>query len=124
MAMLPGVSGKMYKGVKRESNSVWQNSGYGLYMTSQICRNGGDFLIVSNGACLLLSADSKEDLNVNYKGTSLRLRINTTKVENYSGMLSKFRREGAAVAKELSGFYAIEPSVASTMLMRDFQGAC
>jgi hypothetical protein len=123
MAMLPGVSGKMYKGVKRQSNNVWQNSGYGLYMTSRICRNGGDFFIVSNDACLLLSSDSKEDLKVNSKGTSLRLRIDTTKIENYSGMLSKFRREGAAVAKELSGFDAIEPSVASTMLMRDFQSA-
>jgi hypothetical protein len=123
MAMLPGISGKMYKGIKRQPHNVWQNSGYGLYMTSRICRNGGDFLIASNDACLFLSADSKEDMEVNSKGVSLRLRIDTTKIENYANMLAKFRREGAAVARELSGLDAIEPSVASTMLMRDFQRA-
>ena len=43
LALLPGVSGKMYKGVKKRRNDEWQNSGFGLYMTSRICRNGGDF---------------------------------------------------------------------------------
>jgi hypothetical protein len=121
MAMLPGISGKMYKGVRRRPNDVWQNSGYGLYMTSRICRNGGDFFIASNDAGLLLSSEAKADMVVNSKGTALRLRIDTTKLASYSSMLSRYRREGALVARELAGLDAIEPSIASTMLMRDFR---
>lgn len=36
-------------------------------------------------------------------------------------MLAKYRDEGYEAAKEFSGKDAIEPSIASTMLARDFQ---
>lgn len=43
-ALMPGVSGNPQAGRGQE---VWQNSGYGLYMTNRICRNGGRFMICS-----------------------------------------------------------------------------
>ena len=63
----------------------------------------------------------KKDIECNYKGTALRLRIDTSKITKYSSMLSKYRQEGSALAKEYAGEDAIEPSVASTRLARDFQ---
>ncbi len=122
LALLPGVSGKMYKGVKRRKNDEWQNSGFGLYMTSRICRNGGDFFIASNDRSVFLDSRSKKDLECRYKGVALRLRINTSNISTYSDMLARYRDEGFAAAKKFSGQDAIEPSVASTMLARDFQG--
>lgn len=80
LAMLPGVSGKMYKGVKKRKHDEWQNSGFGLYMTSRICRNGGDFFIVSNDKSIFLDHTSKKDLECKYKGTALRLRIDTSNI--------------------------------------------
>lgn len=121
LALLPGVSGKMYKGVKKRKNDEWQNSGFGLYMTSRICRNGGDFFVVSNDKSVFLDHNSKQDLECKYQGVALRLRINTARISNYSDMLAKYREEGFAAAKKFSGQDAIEPSVASTMLARDFQ---
>lgn len=121
LALLPGVSGKMYKGVKKRKNDEWQNSGFGLYMTSRICRNGGDFFIVSNDKSLFLDGKSKQNFECKYKGVALRLRINTSKIFTYSDMLSRYREEGYAAAKRFSGKDAIEPSIASTMLARDFQ---
>ena len=121
MSLLPGVSGKMYKGVKKRMNDDWQNSGFGLYMTSRICRNGGSFFVASNDRSILLNHAGKKDMECNYKGTALRMRINTKRITNYSEMLDKFRKEGYAAAKKFGGADAIEPSVASTMLARDFQ---
>jgi hypothetical protein len=121
LALLPGVSGKMYKGVKRRQYDDWQNSGFGLYMTSRICRNGGSFFIVSNDRSILLNGSSKEDMECNYHGTALRLRIDTSKITTYSDMLTKYKEEGYEAAKTLSGDDAIEPSVASTMLARYFK---
>lgn len=121
LAMLPGVSGKMYKGVKKRKNDEWQNSGFGLYMTSRICRNGGDFFIASNNKSIFLDSKSKSDLECKYKGTALRLRIDTSNIYSYSEMLARYRNEGYISAKKFSGKDAIEPSIASTMLARDFQ---
>ncbi|WP_159570407.1 hypothetical protein [Sulfurimonas sp. CVO] len=33
MALLPGISGKMYKGVKERKHDEWQNSGFGYNAT-------------------------------------------------------------------------------------------
>ena len=121
LAMLPGVSGKMYKGVKKRKHDEWQNSGFGLYMTSRICRNGGDFFIASNDKSIFLDRTSKNDIECKYKGTALRLRIDTSKIFSYSEMLAQYRTEGYEAAKKFSGEDAIEPSIASTMLARDFQ---
>ncbi|WP_197465359.1 hypothetical protein [Marinomonas sp. TW1] len=121
LAMLPGVSGKMYKGVKKRRHDEWQNSGFGLYMTSRICRNGGDFFIASNDKSIFLDRTSKNDIECKYKGTALRLRIDTSKIFSYSEMLAQYRTEGYDAAKKFSGKDAIEPSIASTMLARDFQ---
>lgn len=121
LAMLPGVSGKMYKGVKKRRDDEWQNSGFGLYMTSRICRNGGDFFIVSNDKSIFLDGKSKQDIECKYKGTALRLRIDTSRIYTYSDMLAQYRKEGFETAKNFAGKDAIEPSIASTMLARDFK---
>lgn len=121
LALFPGISGKMYKGVKERKHDEWQNSGFGLYMTNRICRNGGDFFICSNESSVLLSSGQKEDISCTYKGTALRLRIDTNSITTYKDMLARFRTEGYETAKQFAGEDAIKPSIASTMLARDFQ---
>lgn len=121
LAMLPGVSGKMYKGVKKRRDDEWQNSGFGLYMISRICRNGGDFFIVSNDKGIFLDGKSKQDIACKYKGTALRLCIDTSRISSYNDMLAQYRNEGFAAAKIFAGEDAVEPSIASTMLAKDFK---
>ncbi len=121
LALLPGVSGKMYKGVKKRENDHWQNSGFGLYMTSRICRNGGNFFIASNDKSLYLTSEQKEDKECNYHGTALRLRIDTRSITTYKEMLDTYRTEGYESAKRFTKNNALEASVASTMLTRDFK---
>ncbi|WP_092949868.1 hypothetical protein [Roseateles sp. YR242] len=37
----------------------WANSGFGLYMTNRICRNGGNFFIASGATSMLLTRGGK-----------------------------------------------------------------
>lgn len=120
MSLMPSISGKMFKGIKQNKNNPWQNSGYGLYMTNRICRHGSDFFIVSNDSGLLFNDNSKTDYTCTYKGTALRLRINTNNLQKCSDMLKKFREEGKIIANRYNDDDLIEPSIASTMLTRDF----
>jgi hypothetical protein len=121
LALLPGISGKMYKGVRRNRNDVWQNSGFGLYMTNRICRNGGSFFLCSGESGIILSEQGKEDIKTGFPGTALRLVIDTQKLGNLSASLEQYRREGFEFAKRYKDG-PIEPSIASTMLFKDFDG--
>lgn len=121
LALMPAISGKMYKGVKKRANDAWQNSGFGLYMTNRIARNGGSFLLCSGNYGLLLNEKGKTDININHKGTALRMVIDTSRIGSLSSSLSQYRKEGYRIAQEHAGSNAIEPSKASTMLFRDFK---
>ncbi|MFM9891374.1 hypothetical protein [Achromobacter xylosoxidans] len=120
LALMPAVSGKMFQGVKRQSNNVWQNSGFGLYMTNRLCRNGGSFFICSGQSGILLNGAGKKDLETSFSGTALRLVLNTTTIGNLATSLERYKREGYAISTKHNPKNTIEPSVASTMLSRDF----
>lgn len=121
LALMPAVSGKMYKGVRKNSGDIWQNSGFGLYMTNRICRNGGSFFLCSGESGLLLSERGKKDVTTSFAGTALRLAINTRKLGDLSSSLMQYRNEGYELVGKYDKSHPIEPSIASTMLFRDFQ---
>jgi hypothetical protein len=87
----PGVSGKIYAGQKRKPKGDWANSGYGLYMTSNICKNGGSFFVASGKSGIYLSGLNKKSLNVNIDGTALNLTINLEQSENLKKILEELR---------------------------------
>lgn len=117
-ALMPGISGNPMAGKGR---SQWDNSGYGLYMTNRICRNGGHFLICSGGHGIKLSLAGKENFETAFHGTAIRLFIDTRNLSNLRGQLAQFAAEGRAAAKELAGANDSRASTASQMLRRDFQ---
>lgn len=121
LALMPSISGKMYKGVTKNKKNIWQNSGFGLYMTNRICRNGGSFFICSGESGLLLQKGSKKDIPTNFKGTAIRMVINTQSVTQLSKSLEKYRDVGYRMARAISDNGSlVEASVASMMLSKDF----
>ena len=120
-SLLPGISGKMYKGKKVQPHNHWQNAGFGLYMTSRLCRNSGSFFICSGDAGILLIGKTKTLYNTNFSGTVLRLTLNTQSIDYLSTSLAKFSREGQEFAKMLKGVGNISASAASLMLTEDFK---
>jgi hypothetical protein len=115
------VSGKFFKGVKRQSGNVWQNSGFGLYMTNRLCRHGGSFFICSGNSGLLLNSSGKVDYETSYQGTALRMVMVLNNMKDLNAKLEQFRKEGYEVASKYSQGVPIEASVASMMLSRDFK---
>ncbi len=114
-ALLPSVSGKAFKDSPFKQGENWANSGYGLYLTSRFCREGGEFLIISNSQALKIDG-KKESFETTYHGTAIRLRIKPSSIHKPATMLKLFNKEGYELAKEIQGSHAIAPSRASSII--------
>ncbi|WP_171237656.1 hypothetical protein [Ruegeria sp. HKCCA5763] len=117
-ALMPGISGNPFAGM---GNDYWQNSGYGLYMTNRICRNGGSFFICSGNSGVRLTSTRKQDIECDVTGTSVRLFLNTNYLADLAEQLQRFRDEGEEAANKFDGTSTGFASSASTMLSRDFE---
>ena len=117
MALMPGISGNPRAG---RGNDQWNNSGYGLYMTSRICRNGGSFLLCSGGGGIELDQDGKRNFETYLEGTAIRLSINTANLSTLKDRLRQFAEQGREAAAKIKGANINVASTASQMLTRDF----
>ncbi len=120
-ALMPAVSGKAFKGARKQ-HGPWANSGFGLYMTSRICRNGGNFFIASGGYGMLLTKakEGKSYFPCSYEGTAVRLVIRTDQITSLADSLRQYRDEGFEIQKKYRELVQINPSAASLMLSEDF----
>ncbi|MFC4729201.1 hypothetical protein [Coralloluteibacterium thermophilus] len=120
-ALMPAVSGRAFKGARKQ-RGPWANSGFGLYMTSRICRNGGNFFIASGdyGMLLTKAKDGKSYFPCSYGGTAVRLVIRTDQITSLADSLRRYRDEGFSFQKNYRELVQINPSAASLMLSEDF----
>ena len=121
LALMPGISGKMFKGKKRNPYDAWQNSGYGLYAVSRLCGFGGKFLICSGDTALSLKPTGKEYHPLAFPGTALRMNLSSKDIKHLQAVLAKIMKDGDAIAKEILGDENIQASAASRMLSREFE---
>ncbi len=119
LALMPGISGKMFKGIKRDPYDGWQNSGFGLFAVSRLCGHGGKFTICSGDTALALKPDKKEYHPSMFQGTALRIMLSTAEIRNAKSMLAKIMEEGDKQARELRNTEA-HASAASKMLSSEF----
>lgn len=115
-SLLPGVSCRSFSGNRIKTHDVWGNSGFGLYMTSRLCGNGGSFFISSGMEALLLEDECKTNMRFNHSGTILRLIIDTSKINPLSCSLDMYKKEGEQIAKSLGIGANITASKASSMV--------
>lgn len=120
LALMPGVSGKADVVKKLRQKDQWTNSGYGLYMTSRLCREGGSFLVGSRESKVLLSGELKQDGGWGFRGTAVRMIIRTDKIEALNPRLAQYRKQASRFIQKNSKIQVLSPSVASTALARDF----
>lgn len=122
-ALMPGISGKTYKGVKLRHEDHWQNSGYGLYMNYRLCNEGGSFFICSGSRGLLRRKDNDKNqyYPTNFQGTALRLRMNTQRLRDVKNLLKQFSAEGEAHALKFGMGAIPTASTMSKMLRENFQ---
>ena len=119
-SLLPGISGVAFKGGPQMRKDAWANSGYGLFMTSQLCARGGGFMICSGERGLLLEDGTETTFDVGFEGTALRLEIYIPEVRGLSEALEDLRKRGGTIAGELRQTANLTASMSSRMLSRDF----
>lgn len=120
LALMPGVSRKGVLPESRAAHDPWANSGFGLYMTSRLCGEGGSFVLLSGSAAVELTHSVKHLHNAALPGTALQLELDLGKTEGLSSRLARFRDEGTAAARSFFKCDQISASLASTMLSRNF----
>jgi hypothetical protein len=119
LALMPGISGKMFKGIKKDPYDGWQNSGYGLFAVSRLCGHGGKFTICSGDTALALKPDKKEYHQSVHQGTALRIILAAAEIKNAKSTLARIMEEGNKQAHEL-GIADAQASAASKMLSSEF----
>lgn len=117
MALLPGISGKSFEGARIEKKTEWTNSGFGLFMTSQICRRGGEFIIGSGESALSLIGDKKKDFAFGIGGTAIILAMKVSDLPRTHALLHSLSKRGESIAKMIGGSVNVEASTASKLLM-------
>lgn len=121
LCLMPGVSGRMYQGVRQRKHDVWQNSGYGLYMTSRMAIAGGNFLILSGRSVYGISRVSVREIPISrFSGTAVRISLDTSQLSEMQKKLKRFRNEGHEIARRFTGSNAGDASLASTMIRTRF----
>ena len=116
-SLLPSVSGTTHI---NDRTGRWSNSGYGLYMTSRLARNGGNFVLVSGDQAVHLGPTSKSNYTTSFPGTALRFNLSVERIGDVEARLREFREDGARIAKHVNGSGNRPPSAMSTILRRDF----
>lgn len=99
----PGISAcSNYAYLERDDG--WRNSGYGLYMLRKLAvAYGGSFLICSDKTALWQTSEGVKEIDTDYHGTALAIRIKTNTGLDFAKTRDTIVREGEAKAKQLRG---------------------
>jgi hypothetical protein len=119
ISLLPGISGTHRPRMRSRSNDPWSNTGYGLFMTQRICREGGAFTMASGTAMLRLAGDVRipvqDSANV---GTVVGLSIRLGSLESLQKKLvTEFSIEAREISKRLKGANVSASAASLTLRM-------
>lgn len=123
LALLPSTSGKkIYDPSKAEreydEDGEWGNSGFGLYITSQIARRAGRFLIASGDSRLELSGNAQKPGGFSLPGTLVSMKFNVDRLGRLEPSLKLISDRGEAIAKRfLTAGADVLASAASRLIM-------
>lgn len=101
-AIKPGVSAAFNPARGQRNQDTWANSGYGLFMISEICKaTNGWFTFASGTDCLRIYTNNTGMYSTAFNGTALGIRIKPSKVINYQQLLDKTSLSGEEIAKTI-----------------------
>jgi hypothetical protein len=99
LAIKPGIS----RITAPVNNDKWQNSGFGLYVVSEVGSRLGSFSILSNESMLHLSNGTSDWVATPSRGTIVKLRATTNDAEYFPNLLSQIVTEGERLAQGIPG---------------------
>jgi hypothetical protein len=96
-AIKPGVSRVENK---PETEDVWHNSGYGLYVLSELASRTGHFILCSGDTGLFCQGSEKLDKKYPFFGTAVKLKMTRPRGENINDMIGTIIEEGERTAPQ------------------------
>lgn len=118
LSLLPGISGVAFEGQKNVRNDHWANSGYGLFMTSQLCARGGSFMLCSGRVALLIEGERETVLPSNFLGTAIRMGLHVPEIRGLGEALHELNKKGREIAGDLSYPANLAASKSSQMIFK------
>ena len=114
-AVKAGISQTFNPSQKQKSHDVWSNSGFGLYMVSNICKHlGGSFYLASGVNFIKITSKNSEPTigETYFNGTAIQIRIKTNKITNAQQIISIILKDGLEEARKLRNAFkkASKPS--------------
>lgn len=104
LALELGVSGTFSSTRRSIGTGDWKNSGYGLYMVSQMCAElGASFIIASGDSAIRMAKEDGRITQTRYDtyidGTAIQIRIRPSNNINYDQVRRDILRRGEELAR-------------------------
>lgn len=101
-AIRAGISQAIAPTDKQKSSDAWANSGFGLYMVSQICKKlNGNFALISYDDFIHLNNHGLSKGKTSFHGTAIRIRVPSKRVHDAQSIIREINAQGEAEAKTI-----------------------
>ena len=124
IAILPSTSGVQNEHANEKSENLsdeykWRNSGFGLYVTSQLARRKGHFVIGSCSKYLRICSEKYEKGDFSLQGTYVSLNFSVTDLQRAAAEVGGIVKKGEEIAQDYTLSDAeVFASVASKEIFR------
>ena len=98
-----GISQAFQPSKKNTSDDPWANSGFGLYMVSQICKElHGSFCLASGNKYINIYHDGQSKVgDTNFQGTAVKITFSTENLSSSKEIIAKIAKQGEEQAKTI-----------------------
>ena len=103
LSLKPGISGTTLN--RNYMQSEWDNSGYGLYMVSEMCAElDASFILASGNSAIRVKKRNgqviQESLNTQVHGTAIQIRVRPSSVVDYDEIRRQIVQRGESIARK------------------------
>lgn len=99
-AIKAGISQAFQPSKANPSRDIWANSGFGLYMVSEICKKlQGSFCLASGEKYIYLKSNGVRLGNTSFKGTAVKITISTKNLRYSQEIITNIAKQGQEQAK-------------------------
>lgn len=97
-----GISNAFNPSNKQKDNDVWANSGFGLFMVSEICKYlNGNFCLISYDNYILKDNQEVKKGSIFLKGTAIRIKVPCENIEDAGKIIRTISSRGEEEARTI-----------------------
>jgi len=121
LALEPGITRTFMpnRRIREDYEDGWRNSGFGLYITSNICSNIGSFFMCSGDSAVERSKLKENFIPCSLQGTAIRMRLRLIDIPLVTDLRSKLLREGEVHALKNAKAIGKASKASGLSFMRD-----